>query len=521
MRLTLAGATALAAAACAGAVAAQTVAPAAAGFDIDAYDVDGNTVLPQDAVEAAIYPFLGPTRTEADVNAARDALERAYHDRGYQSVVVEIPAQSVAERVIRLHVAEAAVGRLRVVGSRFHSPETIRQATPSMAEGRVPNFDTAQAELERLNRTADRRVTPIVRPGRAPGTLDVDLKVSDAFPLHVSAELNNDHSPNTESLRASATVRYDNLWQRSHTLALTYSVAPQRREDSEVFAGSYLAPAPGSAWSLLLFGYRSNSNVAAIGGALALGKGYDIGVRGIRQLPSYGGWSQSISTGFDFKHFDESLAFGSQTVGSTIDYWPLAADYTLQHQGDVSSTQVTFGAVAGSRGGLGSNEDAFANKRAFARANFAVFSIDLEHNRQLGHGVDLRLRLKGQTTDTPLVSSEQFSAGGLTSVRGYLQSEAVGDRGYLASLDLVSPPVSLAWLDEIRGFAFADYARASILEPLPDQINAQTLASLGIGARFALLRRLRGELVVGHTLQAGSTTAKGETTTTFSLKADY
>ena len=427
---------------CAGAALAAGIAGSAAAaptFDIDAYDIEGNTILPPDTVEAAVYPFLGPGRTEADVAAARDALERAYHQRGYQSVVVEIPAQSVADRAIRLHVAEVSVGRLRVVGARFHSPEDIRQAAPSMAEGKAPNFDAAQLELQALNRTADRRVTPSVRAGKVPGTVDIDLKVADAPPGPLAAERNDAHSANTQPLRASVTLRYDNLWQRSHTASFTYSVAPQRRQDSEVFAGSYLAPLPGSRWSLLVFGYRSNSNIAAIGGAVALGRGYDIGLRGVAQLPAYYGWSQSISAGLDFKHFNESIDVGSLSVGSVVDYWPLAADYTLQHQGDVSSTQVTLGAVAGPRGGLGSNETAFETKRAFARANFAVLSLSVEHNRQLGHDVGLRLRLNGQASDGPLVASEQFSAGGLTSVRGYLQSEAVGDRGLFASAELASP----------------------------------------------------------------------------------
>jgi len=87
-------------------------------FDVEAYDVDGAKLLKQEEIETAVYPFLGPGRTRDDVEHARAALEKAYHDRGYQSVVVEVPAQSVSEAVIRLHVVEAPIGRLRVMGSR-------------------------------------------------------------------------------------------------------------------------------------------------------------------------------------------------------------------------------------------------------------------------------------------------------------------------------------------------------------------------------------------------------------------
>src|ERR1700754_2367195 len=92
--------------------------PAAAAlptFEIDAIDVDGNTLLDEATLEAAVYPHMGPGRTAEDVKAAQEALENAYRAKGYQSVVVEVPRQTVAEGVVKLHVVEAPIGRLRVI----------------------------------------------------------------------------------------------------------------------------------------------------------------------------------------------------------------------------------------------------------------------------------------------------------------------------------------------------------------------------------------------------------------------
>jgi hypothetical protein len=68
-------------------------------IDIEAFDVDGNTLLKPIEVEAAVYPFMGPGRIPADVDKARAALEPAYHAKGYQSVVVEIPPPRGVARV--------------------------------------------------------------------------------------------------------------------------------------------------------------------------------------------------------------------------------------------------------------------------------------------------------------------------------------------------------------------------------------------------------------------------------------
>ena len=88
--------------------------------------VRGNTTLPTLEIEKAVYPFEGPGRTLADLNAARDALQKAYQDLGYQSVVVELPQQQVKNGVILLQVTEAKVGRLRVDGAKYNSPQNIR-----------------------------------------------------------------------------------------------------------------------------------------------------------------------------------------------------------------------------------------------------------------------------------------------------------------------------------------------------------------------------------------------------------
>jgi hemolysin activation/secretion protein len=65
-------------------------APPQRTFDVEAYDVDGAKLLPELDIEKAIYPYLGPGRTRDDVEHARAALEKIYHDRGYQSVVFRL-----------------------------------------------------------------------------------------------------------------------------------------------------------------------------------------------------------------------------------------------------------------------------------------------------------------------------------------------------------------------------------------------------------------------------------------------
>src|ERR1700710_528111 len=104
------GAAASAPAASPAAAAQPAAAPAAAGggmpsaFDVNEFIVRGNTTLSSLEIEQAVYPFEGPGKTLDDVNGARDALQKVYQDKGYQSVVVELPQQQVKGGVILLQV---------------------------------------------------------------------------------------------------------------------------------------------------------------------------------------------------------------------------------------------------------------------------------------------------------------------------------------------------------------------------------------------------------------------------------
>jgi hemolysin activation/secretion protein len=191
-------------------------------FDILEFVVDGNTVLPVPDIEEAIYGFMGEGRDTSDVDKARDALERLYRERGYQTVQVAIPRQGVENGIIHLQVVENPIGRLRVVDSQYHSLSAIKDTAPSLAEGKVPNLNEVQKDVVALNQGADLKVTPRLKPGAVPGTVDVDLEVEDKLPLHASVEINNQYNQQTSPLRLVGNVSYDNLWQLGHSFSFTY-----------------------------------------------------------------------------------------------------------------------------------------------------------------------------------------------------------------------------------------------------------------------------------------------------------
>ena len=106
-----------------------------AKFDVFEYRVEGVRLLPALDVEKAVYPHMGEGKTLADVEKAREALEKVYHGQGYLTVLVSIPQQKVDKGLVRLQVTEAPVDRLRVTDAKFFSPQEVKDAVPELAEG--------------------------------------------------------------------------------------------------------------------------------------------------------------------------------------------------------------------------------------------------------------------------------------------------------------------------------------------------------------------------------------------------
>lgn len=515
--------------------------PGDATYNIVAYDVSGNTLLEQPVIERAVYPFLGPDRRLADVEAAIKALQAVYASRGYQSVNVAAGgvATNDGENVVTLVVTEARVGKLRVTGAKWYSPRAVRDQVPSLAEDEVPNLTETQRELASLERTGpDRRVTPKITTGRIPGTIDVDLEVEDSMPLHLSSTVSNDHSPNTVPLRLLTSFRATNLWQAGHTFSFSYLVAPQRRSDAEVYAGSYLAPIPNSALSVLVYGYKSNSNVALLGGASVLGNGYAIGERLIIALPTTGRWSNSFNFGVDFKDFLENTNVpNSPVTKAPIRYIPLQATYSAQRADENTTLSTTVSVTAGLRAlddqiDTGNKDNSlnevfapsFPNRRVGAGENFIHVNADINYNRTLRDQTQLIARVEAQYSDQPLISNEQFSAGGIASVRGYLQSEVVGDDGLSGTLEARTPSWT-KWVgtsvQELRGFAFVDGAFVRNKQNLVGQANDFGLLGVGVGLRAQLLTHLSGDVDFSVPLTTGTTTKYGDPDVQFNVKAEF
>ena len=464
--------------------AAQPAADSAERFPIYEFRVLGNSVLPPATIEAAVYPSLGPDGSLAVVETARAALVEAYRAAGFGTAFVDIPEQSVDDGVVRLQVTEGRLDRVRVTGAEYSSIRELRALVPTATRGRTPNLRTLQSELQAAMRiNPDRQVTPLLRAGRTPGTVDMELRVDDAPPVHGSLEVNDRYTADTSELRANAVLSYDYLFGRPQSLSLQYQWSPEEPGETEVWALSWVRRSASSPAVWVAYAVDSSSDVAALGTLTVLGQGRIFGARYVRPAETPAGWLRAFSLGADYKDFEEDVRLLDGDQAQTpISYLLWSAGLTQGRDWSNGSFSVEHTLSLGLRT-LGNTSAEFAFKRFGGRPNFVYLRGNAGIEQRLPWGVTAALRSRWQYAPAPLIGNEQFGLGGVETVRGYLEAEALVDSGIAGTLELATPllrPAGETW-PGVRLLAFVDAGVGRIEQPLPRQTAQFDLSSFGAG----------------------------------------
>ncbi len=479
----------------AGCPALSVAADARVDFDVLEFVIEGNTVLPGDVVEKAVTPYMGPGKTFKDIEAAREALEKAYQDAGFLSVVVSLPNQRINAGEVRLEVTEASVERLNIAGATYHLPSKLREQVPSLAAGKTPYFPEVQQELGRLQ-SADVQVTPLIAAGAEPDKIQVDLKVQDSLPWHGSLEVNSGQSFNTTQGRVLAALSYGNLFQLGHRISLSWQYAPMRPGDANSLSLIYSVPLN---WRDELIASVSDSQsdtpISTGSGGSTLTQGNTFGLRWQRELDALN-WPvrHNVFAAIDYKNNQDKTGITAELSSDkpALKYTVLSAGYSLSWLGSEDRTVGVSTSVAASSESLSGREvdcdgrrlDQFECKRQGASPDFMVWKAGLDSHGPVWRGWRINASGDAQISSGPLASGEQYTLGGHNTVRGYYDAEQSGDWGWAARLELESPPW-LAWGSwRSTGLAFFDRGFVLLKEPQAGQTARVHLASHGLGWRL-------------------------------------
>ena len=109
-------------------------------------------------------------------------------------------------------------------------------------------------------------------------------------------------------------------------------------------------------------------------------------------------------------------------------------------------------------------------------------------------------------------------------MRGYLESEVLGDNAIFGTVELRTPSL-LGWVkpkgNEWRFYVFADGGYLNVRDALPEQEKHFALASYGVGTNLRLLDHLNGSVDLAMPVIGQSDTQAGDLRVNFRVWADF
>ncbi len=501
-------------------------------FRVATIETSGIILVDRESVRTAIAPFLQSCQGDTSVRGLLLSINALYASHGYittqaylpkqaikasAKVVIEIKAGRIAEVTYREapawdqgtywerlggngralfsaatvdHVLSALETLAETIDDPLERPllpwpEARTAGTVVAVPGEVLNIERIQQGLDQINRAPSSKAKSKLDPGTEPATSKVTIVNPQDDAFRVTAGIDTYGSVSTGIVRYRSELARDNLIGVNDTWRASLTSSRLTNEATATFAVPYLW----GSWSL---DTKYSEALVPLGSVAEL--------------------------------FTQTTTIGS-TIGTTVQRTPsgrldvsagLRTYHNTRYINDVQLTPQVLTAAElgfsrsfilgsngmfslGARAGLGTRwfgasddgPDPFPTQ---PRAQFA--KIDGTASLQYGvvDGVTLTSALTWQYANVPLYSPDQFTVGGLTSVRGFNASPVLGDRGAHLRTEIgLRPPVetlfsSLGWTSNwlasrakaIEGYAFADGGYVY------DVANAREtmLAGAGVGVRI-------------------------------------
>ena len=415
------------------------------------YVFTGNHVYDSDKLAKLLDKYTGRKVTSEDLEAARQTITLYYVSHGYINSGAILPDQDPKDGVIHFEVVEGKLTSVAITGNHWFQTWWLRNEL-RQAAGNPLNFNDLKEGMQVLRENPGiSQVNAELQPGGAPGESQLKIEVQDRQPFRLSVEVNNYRPPSVGSTIVQAHLSDLNFTGNNDPLLLTYGIVTSTAGGFETsgfdnVAADYRFPI--SPWHTTMEVGADKNNAGIIEAPF---NQLDI----VSKLTEYHlALHQTI-----FETPQRSLTLTAQVDSRRSETFLFGQPFTLSAgafngvedvlvprfiQEFVDRSQVH---VLSLRSQFSYGVDAF---RATINdgppdGHFFDWLGQAQYIRRLGDSDCLIIgRLDGQVADRPLLSLEQLELGGISSVRGYLENQALRDNGILASVEFRVP----VWVDK-------------------------------------------------------------------------
>lgn len=453
--------------------------------------LSGNKTLPSSEFQDILSGYQDRLLSIEDIRKIAEAVVARYREHDYMTVSAYLPEQDLTDGELEIAVVEAKLGKVTVEGNKYYDTSYISwMIQPALEHSRQTGELLKRSEVERqlllLNDTMDLNVRSIVKEGGREGEVDLVLQVEDSRPTHFTIDYNNLGARSTGRNRLGGLFEWGNFTNRGDVMAVRYVESSLLNADVEglnLLYARYMTP---------LNNDGTYFDVSYANSAFQVGQELEIlDIRGRADVLRAGVRHNLLRSGD--ANVDFEAAFAYQDIENTILGTTFSKDELREIILGVSADWASgegrnyagFHLTQDMGPLLGGNppDDPLASRGA--GGGFTKLNLDLSRVQRINDWSYLILRGSQQTAFAPLPYAEQMGLGGISSVRGFLQSSYLGDSGYNVSGELRFAPLeSDRQLFEVG--AFIDHGAAYVKRPQPGEIPNLALTGAGVTFQFRL-----------------------------------
>ena len=450
---------------------------------------DGNSVFSGEELRDVISVDLSKPLSTEELEKIRKAVSQFYFNNGYVNSGATIGEQDLSSGVLTVSVVEGVLDKINVMGTGW--------LRPSYVEDRIRSGVKKPLSMEDLKRSLEfvrrdekiRKINTALLPGDELGQSHLDVIVTEHKLFDAGIGLSNRRPPSVGAEEAEVYVGTKNLTSLGDTLRLNYTFTDEGMKEvdfdgADNYAISYSLPLHTSGTSLELGKVRSDYVILEEPfDTLNIESDTQMVSVGIRQ-PIYNDLKHEFSVSLkgerrQSKTMVSGMPF-SISPGSTDGMTRIAAlrvspEYVYRSSKRVIAVRTTLSF------GLDAQDPVL--DESYMEPEFFSWLTQASWVEAIGSSENLfALKSYYQHTDERLISMEQFSLGGMNTIRGYRENQIIRDNAFSISPEVRIPILRDRYTKPIMHLIpFFDYGIAWNAEGDRDR---ESIYSLGLGLTY-------------------------------------
>ena len=408
-------------------------------------EFDGNTVFTDEELLALVKDRVGKKAGVEELEAIRKTVSQHYFDAQYVNSGAVIDEQDLSKGVLVVRIVEGRLDNINVLNegwlrSGYVTSRIHREVSDPL------NLNDLKRGLEFVRRDERiRKINTALVPGDELGQSHLDMIVTENRVFDVGLGVSNRRPPSVGAEEAEVYFGTKNLTSLGDTLRGNYTISQEGMDEWDLGdAGNYslFYSLPLTRWDTTLeLGYNQSDYVILEEPFNTLDIESDTRMYSVAlRQPIYRDLQHELSLTLKGEHRRSdvlvsgepfSISPGSVNGQTRLSALRLSPEYVYRSQERVIAARTTFS--------FGLDELDPILGPGFDPEYFTWMSQASWVESVTDEDTLLVVKLFHQHTDDKVVSMEQFSLGGINTIRGYRENQLIRDNAFIISPELRIP----------------------------------------------------------------------------------